>query len=71
MYNELRTALLDRLTDKEAIIRAHAVIALSKLVGSEDPEDGERSILHTLLESLEKDPAPYVHFFFLSCKLTK
>ena len=64
MYTELRDALIERFADKEAVIRAHAVIALSKLVGSEDPEAGERSMLQTLLESLETDPAPYVHPFF-------
>ena len=59
-YNELRDALIDRLNDKESMIRAHAVIALSKLVGSEDLDEGEEPILQSLLEALETDPAPCV-----------
>lgn len=54
---------MDRLNDKETIIRAHAVIALSKLIGSEDPdevEQGEQTILQTLLEAISTDPAAYV-----------
>ena len=65
MYNELRDALIDRLNDKEALIRAHAVIALAKLIGTEDPdevEQGEQTILQTLLEVISTDPAPYVYF---------
>ena len=44
-------------------MRAHAVIALSKLVGTdeeEDLEDGEQTILQTLLEVVASDPAAYV-----------
>ncbi|KAF8962585.1 nuclear condensing complex subunit [Flammula alnicola] len=62
-YNELRNALLERLNDKETLIRAHAVIALSKLVDSEDPnevEQGEQTILETLLEVVSTDPAAEV-----------
>jgi len=62
-YTELRDALVDRLNDKETIIRAHAVIALSKLIGSEDPdevEQGEQTILQTLLEAISTDPAACV-----------
>ncbi|KAF9525087.1 nuclear condensing complex subunit [Crepidotus variabilis] len=59
-YGELRQSLIQRLNDKESLIRAHAVIAISKLVGSEDEDelaDGEQSILQTLLDTLETDPA--------------
>jgi condensin complex subunit 3 len=66
VYNELRGALMDRLNDKETLIRAHAVIALSKLIGSEDPDDaeqGEQTILQTLLEVISTDPAAYVTVF--------
>ncbi|KAF8182055.1 nuclear condensing complex subunit [Pholiota molesta] len=52
VYNELRGALMDRLNDKETLIRAHAVIALSKLIGN---------ILQTLLEVISTDPAAYRH----------
>ena len=44
-------------------MRAHAVIALSKLVGTddeEDLEDGEHTILQTLLDVVAHDPAAYV-----------
>ncbi|KAF8069093.1 nuclear condensing complex subunit [Lyophyllum atratum] len=62
-YNLLRDGLMDRICDKESLIRAHAVIALSKLVGSEDPDEvepGEKSILEVLLDMISYDPAPEV-----------
>ncbi|KAF8875410.1 nuclear condensing complex subunit [Gymnopilus junonius] len=59
-YNDLREALTDRLNDKETIIRTHAVIALSRLVGSDEVEDGEQTILQTLLEAISTDPAAEV-----------
>ncbi|KAF7426008.1 hypothetical protein PC9H_008370 [Pleurotus ostreatus] len=63
MYTTLRSQLIDRVNDKEPIIRAHAVIALSKLVGSEDPSElpnDEPTILITVLEVLCGDPSPEV-----------
>lgn len=62
-YNDLRDALIDRLNDKETLIRTHATIALSKLVGSEDPDEageGEQTIVQTLLDTISTDPAAYV-----------
>ncbi|KAF4564848.1 hypothetical protein EYR40_011021 [Pleurotus pulmonarius] len=62
-YTTLRSQLIDRVNDKEPIIRAHAVIALSKLVGSEDPSEvpnDEPTILITVLEVLCGDPSPEV-----------
>ncbi|KAG5636580.1 hypothetical protein H0H81_007551 [Sphagnurus paluster] len=62
-YNLLRDALMERICDKEYIIRAHAVTALSKLAGSEDPdevEQGEKTILEVLLELISYDSAPEV-----------
>lgn len=59
----MREGLIERLNDKETIIRAHAAAALSKLVGSEDPdemEDGEQSALDILLEVLASDSAACV-----------
>ncbi|KIM46792.1 hypothetical protein M413DRAFT_23143 [Hebeloma cylindrosporum] len=74
-YTELRDALMDRLNDKETIIRAHAVIALSKLIGSEDPDEadqGEETILQTLLEAISTDPAAEVRrAALLNVPLTK
>lgn len=66
-YSMLREGLIERLNDKETLIRAHAAAALSKLVGSEDPdemEEGEQSVLDILLEVLATDPAAYAHQFF-------
>lgn len=63
MYDILRDSLIGRLCDKETIIRAYAVVALSKLVGSEDPneaEQGEKTIQEVLLEVMCCDPAAYV-----------
>ncbi|KAF6764231.1 nuclear condensing complex subunit [Ephemerocybe angulata] len=62
-YGLLREGLIERLNDKETLIRAHAAAALSKLVGSEDPdelEEGEQSVLDILLEVLASDPAAEV-----------
>ena len=53
---------MERLQDKEAIIQAHSIIALSKLLGSEGPnevnQDEEMTILQVVLDSLCYDPAP-------------
>ena len=69
LYKDLRISLIDRLTDKEPLVRAHSVAALSKLALSEDPddldEDGEPT-LHHLLNNLLKDPAAYVCLNFCS-----
>jgi len=65
VYNELKDALLERLNDKEPFIRAHSIIALSKLVGTEETDelgDGEQTVLDTLLETVSTDPAAYVPF---------
>ncbi|KAJ7785293.1 nuclear condensing complex subunit [Mycena maculata] len=63
-YLALRESLIERSTcDKESPIRAQAVSALARLVGSEDPselQDGEKSILEVLLDILSCDPAPEV-----------
>ncbi|KAJ7032450.1 nuclear condensing complex subunit [Mycena alexandri] len=57
----LRESLIERSTcDKEPTIRAQAVSALARLIGSEDPnelQDGEKSILEVLLDVLTLDPA--------------
>lgn len=60
LYTNLRTALLDRISDKEAPIRVQAVIALSKLCGSEDPAEIEEgpSAIEVLGEVLSTDPSP-------------
>ncbi|KAJ2914546.1 hypothetical protein MD484_g5881, partial [Candolleomyces efflorescens] len=62
-YSLLREGLIERLNDKETLIRAHAAAALSKLVGSEDPdemEEGEQSVLDILLEVLATDSSAEV-----------
>lgn len=63
IYALLRSALLDRIHDKEPSIRAQAVIALSKLSGAEDPADvaeGEPTVTEVLIDTLAHDPAAYV-----------
>ena len=64
-YANVRSSLLDRLNDKEPGIRALVVAALARLVGTEDPDpdSSEKSILSTLLEVLETDPAASAFFF--------
>ncbi|GLB42179.1 putative nuclear condensing complex subunits, C-term domain [Lyophyllum shimeji] len=62
-YNILRDCLMERICDKESLIRTHAVTALSKLIGSEDPNEvdsGEKTILEVLLDVISYDPAPEV-----------
>ncbi|KAG6889138.1 hypothetical protein C0995_003498 [Termitomyces sp. Mi166 len=62
-YNLLKEGLVDRICDKEVFIRAHAATALSKLAGSEDPDEvhpGEKTILEALVDVVSYDPAPEV-----------
>ena len=68
MYAELRSSLLERLGDKESLIRSYSVIALSRLAVVENPddlEDDDHSITQHLTDSLLYDPAPYVFSVFL------
>ncbi|KAH9887359.1 nuclear condensing complex subunit, partial [Cubamyces lactineus] len=61
LYTNLRATLLDRLRDKEPTVRTQAVIALSKLAFSEDPselEEGEPSILDSILDTMAYDTSP-------------
>ncbi|OSD02558.1 hypothetical protein PYCCODRAFT_1367188 [Trametes coccinea BRFM310] len=63
LYTDLRSTLLDRLRDKEPTVRTQAVIALSKLSFSEDPselEEGEPTILETILDAMAYDTSPEV-----------
>ena len=52
--------MTERLYDKETIIRTHAVIALSRLIGSDEADEDGQTILQTLLETISTDPAAYV-----------
>ncbi|EIN08176.1 hypothetical protein PUNSTDRAFT_143847 [Punctularia strigosozonata HHB-11173 SS5] len=60
-YISLRSALFQRIQDKEAPVRVQAVIALSKLCGSETPDDlddsEELTATDLLVEVLAHDPA--------------
>lgn len=62
LYTNLRSALLERICDKEAPIRVQSVIAISKLCGSEDPTEIEEgpSAIDILGEVLSTDPSPWV-----------
>ena len=60
IYTLLRASLIERINDKESTVRIQAVIALSKLSGTEDPEDlddGEPDVIEVLMELLQFDPA--------------
>ncbi|EGO04008.1 hypothetical protein SERLA73DRAFT_102367 [Serpula lacrymans var. lacrymans S7.3] len=62
-YTVLRDELMERTLDKESLVRAHAVVALSKLIGTEDIDDlepGEKSIMQAVLECLCLDSAAEV-----------
>lgn len=57
----MRSSLMERVKDKEAFIRAVAVVALSKLAGAEDPEDlGDDAInvIDALVDILRYDSSP-------------
>ncbi|KAJ7650656.1 nuclear condensing complex subunit [Roridomyces roridus] len=56
IYDELRTALVDRIHDRESIVRAPVVIALSILSSDEE----EQTVLDLLLETLSSDPSAEV-----------
>jgi condensin complex subunit 3 len=63
IYAQLRDALRERVYDKESVIRVHAVHALAKLCGSEDPTDineGEPTVLETLIDILKYDTSAEV-----------
>ncbi|KAF8494799.1 nuclear condensing complex subunit [Gautieria morchelliformis] len=63
IYTLLRASLLERINDKESSVRIQAVIALSKLAGTEDPEDldeGEPDVIEVLMEILQFDTAAEV-----------
>lgn len=56
--------------DKEPPIRVQAVVALSKLSGSEDPselDEGEPTIIEVLLDTLAYDTVAYVSPLNSSC----
>ncbi|KAF9461702.1 chromosome condensation complex protein [Collybia nuda] len=58
IYTDLRSTLLERVNDKETPVRVQAVIALSKLAGSEEAtevEDGEQSVSDVLMDILAHD----------------
>ncbi|KAJ7635072.1 nuclear condensing complex subunit [Roridomyces roridus] len=63
-YLSLRANLIQRSTcDKESTVRAQAVSALARLVGSEDPAElgeSEKSILDVLLDIMAFDPSAEV-----------
>ncbi|KAJ2508248.1 chromosome condensation complex Condensin, subunit G [Coemansia sp. RSA 2052] len=58
LYFELIKKLSERIRDKEASIRVHAAIALSKLQSGEDGDDGE--VTEALLGLLQNDPSAEV-----------
>ena len=61
LYAKLRATLLHRLHDKGPTVRTQAVIALSKLAFSEVPselEEGEPSILDSILDTMAYDTSP-------------
>ncbi|KAF7375150.1 Condensin complex subunit 3 [Mycena sanguinolenta] len=65
IYDNLQKALLDRIHDKEPMVRLQVVIALSKLAASEEDEPsevapGEPTLLQVLIDTLSHDPSPEV-----------
>lgn len=53
-YGLLRESLLERIRDKENPVRVQAAIALSKLCGSEDPDE-EPKITDVIIDILTYD----------------
>ncbi|KAH9918861.1 uncharacterized protein B0H18DRAFT_1122829 [Fomitopsis serialis] len=63
LYSSLRSSLMERARDKESTISNRAIVALSKLAGSEDViklEEGEQTIMDMLIDCLTYDAAPDV-----------
>ncbi|KAJ7090909.1 armadillo-type protein [Mycena belliarum] len=63
IYADMREALLDRIHDKEAMVRVQVVTALSKFASLEDPSEfveDERTVMQVLIDSLSSDPSPEV-----------
>jgi condensin complex subunit 3 len=63
---------MDRLSDKESPIRSIAALALSKLIGTDNPsEEDEKTILEVLCDTLCFDPSALVtHFLSIKPSLT-
>ncbi|KZT66264.1 hypothetical protein DAEQUDRAFT_768182 [Daedalea quercina L-15889] len=62
-YSNIRQCLVERAYDKEATIRGYAVIALSKIIGGEDPSElpaDQPSIVEILLDHLQFDDSAEV-----------
>ncbi|GAA5817114.1 hypothetical protein MFLAVUS_010654 [Mucor flavus] len=62
LYQDLRTALFDRIIDKEASVRIQAATTLCRLQSADadvDPTDG-KTILQKLMWSLQNDPSSEV-----------
>jgi condensin complex subunit 3 len=58
IYKELRGALIERVNDKEIPVRVQAVIAISKLCGTEHPSEvskGEQTVSDMLIDILAHD----------------
>ena len=58
LYASLRKALIDRLRDKEAAVRAQAAAALAKLSFSEDTselDDDETPLIEIVIEAMTYD----------------
>ena len=67
LFQQLRSGLLKRIRDKEAMVRAQAVLGLGRLAGNQieaqqnsddsDGDDGSTGLLEKLLEVLQNDPS--------------
>ena len=72
LYTALRSALLTRIRDKEAPVRAQVVFALGKLFQAENPDDAsedEQPLLEVLMDVLQYDAARCVYFvIFYKCQ---
>ncbi|ETS72895.1 hypothetical protein PFICI_15402 [Pestalotiopsis fici W106-1] len=70
LFQKLRQGLLKRIRDKEAMVRAQAVLGLGRLAGNQveamansedsDDDDAETGLLEKLLEVLQNDPSAEV-----------
>ncbi|GJE85117.1 condensin complex subunit 3 [Phanerochaete sordida] len=56
VYEALRDNLLERVRDKESVVRVQAAIALSKLCGTEDPDE-EPKVTDVIIDVLAHDTA--------------
>ncbi|CAC5372304.1 YCG1 [Mytilus coruscus] len=64
LYDKIYQCMLERLRDKEPVVRFHAVMALARL---QDPKDENCPVIKAYLFLIQSDPNPEVRRAVMSC----